>query len=58
MDFFHNKIVTFYQGILVYKYAISDLLNNFRAFINKLQLSIIAYEKEHMEKTQAFFTDQ
>jgi len=57
IDFLYNKIVTSCQGIPACRYAVSDPLNNLRALINKLQLSIIAYEKEHVEKTQAFFID-
>ena len=57
MDFLHNKIVTSCQGIPACRYAVSDPPDNFGALINKLQSSITAYEKEHAEKTQAFFTD-
>ena len=51
IDFLHNKIITSCQGIPAYRYAVSDLLDNLKTLINKLQLSITAYKKEYVEKT-------
>jgi hypothetical protein len=50
MDFFYNKIVISCQGILVCRYVVSNLLDNFGTLINKLQSSITVYEKEYIEK--------
>ena len=36
-----------YQGVLAYRYTILDLLDKLGPFINKLQSSIIVYEKEN-----------
>jgi hypothetical protein len=56
-DFLHNKLVTACQGIPACRIAISDPPADFGHLINKLQSSIIAYEKEQ-NQTQAYFTDR
>ena len=50
MDFLYNKIITSCQEILVYRYTVFNLLDNLKALINKLQLSITVYKKEYVEK--------
>jgi hypothetical protein len=63
-EFLHNKLVTACQGIPACRYATADPPEDLGHLINKLQSSIMAYEKEHanqvqvQDHTQAYFTDR
>ncbi|KAI0995592.1 hypothetical protein K3495_g12589 [Podosphaera aphanis] len=57
VEYLHDKLVTTCQGVPACRYAISDPPPSLGAFINKLQSSIIAYEKENAQSA-AFSTDR
>ena len=42
-----NKLVTAYQGVPAYHITVSNPLEDLSQLINKLQSSIIMWEKEH-----------
>ncbi|KAI6247043.1 hypothetical protein HI914_05110 [Erysiphe necator] len=50
-------MITACQGVPACKYAVVDPPENLGALLNKLQSSVIAYDKENSEKI-AFFTDR
>jgi hypothetical protein len=56
--FFHNKLVTACEGSLACRYAVSDPPADTGMLINKLQSSIMAYEKEQNTVHEAFYTDR
>src|SRR6202042_851203 len=56
-EFLHNKIITACQGVLACRFAVSDPPPGIGPLINKLQSSIITYEKEQKLETETYFTD-
>jgi hypothetical protein len=57
-DFLHNKIVTACQGVPACRFAVSDPPPGIGPLVNKLQSSIITYEKEQKLESQTYFTDR
>jgi hypothetical protein len=55
--FMHNKLVTACEGVSACRYAVADPPDGVGALINKLQTSILAYQKEN-ETQESFFTDR
>jgi hypothetical protein len=58
VEFLHNKLVTACQGSPACRYAVSDPPADLGEFINKLQSSIITYEKEQDTNPETFYTDR
>lgn len=57
IEYLHDKLVTACHGVPACRYAVSDPPPTVGALINKLQSSIIAYEKENVQ-SNAYFTDR
>ncbi|KAI0995466.1 hypothetical protein K3495_g12711 [Podosphaera aphanis] len=57
VEYLHDKLVTACQGVPACRFAVSDPPSSLGASVNKLQPSIIAYEKENVQ-SEAFFTDR
>ena len=56
--FLTNKLVTACQAIPACQYAVADPPRELGLLISKLQSSIIAYEKQNPEHSQAYYTDR
>ncbi|KAI1005023.1 hypothetical protein K3495_g3196 [Podosphaera aphanis] len=48
VEYLHDKLVTACQGVPACRFAVLDPPSSLGAFVNKLQSSIIAYEKENV----------